>query len=70
MKVGRIVLSPNTLDVALLARDLFGVLRVDVGTWITPISVEDVTEEEVIAARELLVEHGVTVHAPWMGDCT
>ena len=65
MNTFRVVLLPNTVKTALLARDLFGYKRVDVGCEsIAPVSVEGVTEEEADAAEALLAEKGVTLVRP------
>lgn len=56
-----IVISPGSTGVAIHAIDLFGIERVDVGTWTTPVLVKDLSEAEVVFAKEFFKECGQTV---------
>jgi hypothetical protein len=58
----RIALTPGSMGLVSVAIDLFGIDRVDPGTWTTPVYVRDVTADEISAARELLAPQGVVVH--------
>ncbi len=59
--MAKIMLIPGNMHTATLAIDLFGVTRVDPGTWTTPVFVENVSEEEIHVAQELLKKEGITV---------
>lgn len=57
----RIRLMPGTMGVCGLAIDLFGIERVEVGEWTTPVYVTEVTGEEIEAARQLLADRDVNI---------
>lgn len=57
----RIALIPGSMGAVGLAIDLFGLSRIDPGTWPGPVFVNDVQEDELDAATELLAQVGVTV---------
>lgn len=52
---------PGSVWIACVATDLFGAHRVNVGTFADPVYVTNVSESEVAALKELLVEYGVSV---------
>lgn len=51
-------ISPGCMGVLNLAIDLFGIERVDPGSFATPVWVRDLEEEEVEFAREFFAEFG------------
>lgn len=58
----RIAVGPGSMGVAGLALDLFGIERVDPGTWATPVYANRLTTEEVAFAKEFFEgEYGLTV---------
>lgn len=56
MKTIRI--SPGCMGVLNLAIDLFGIERVDPGSFATPVWVRDLEEEDVAFAKEFFAEFG------------
>lgn len=57
----RIGLTPGSMGVAKHAIDLFTLERVEVGTWLSPVWVNNLSEEEVKFAEEYFKECGITV---------
>jgi hypothetical protein len=57
----KISIAPGSMGVAKHAIDLFGMDRVDAGSWNTPVHVADLNEEEVEFAIEYFDECIVTV---------
>lgn len=57
----RIALIPGSMGVCALALDLFGLGRVEPGSWATPVWVRDLDSEEVAFATEFFSEVGVEV---------
>jgi hypothetical protein len=49
------------MGVASQAIDLFGLDRVDAGSWGTPVTVNDLTQEEVDFATEFFDECNITI---------
>jgi len=56
-----IMLSPGSMGVASHAIDLFGLERVNVGGWGTPVWVADLSDDEAEFAREYFTELGISV---------
>ena len=54
----KITIYPGSMAVVSDAIDLFGIDRVDPGSWTTPVWVKGLSEDEVKAARELFSEKG------------
>ncbi len=52
-------ITPGSIGAAWACQVLFGAERVDVGSWLSPIYVNDVKPEEVQPATELLAEQGL-----------
>ncbi len=52
-------ITPGSMSAALLAFDIFGHDRVDVGNFLTPVYVNDVKPEEVESATKLLADKGL-----------
>lgn len=57
----RIALTPGSMGTVGLAIDLFGISRIDPGTWLGPVFVHDVEDDEFAPAAELLAEAGIQV---------
>lgn len=55
------VVFPASMGAATHAVDLFGANRVDVGRWLEPVYVKDVTIDEYEAAKELLGDVGLKI---------
>lgn len=53
----RYKIFPGSMGAAGLACDLFGAGKVDAGSWMTPVYVNDITEEEYNTAKELLADY-------------
>lgn len=56
-----VMLSPGSMGVAAHAIDLFGLERVAVGGWATPVWVEGLSEDEIEFAREYFSELGISI---------
>ncbi len=59
--MANISIAPGDMGVVRLAIDLFGVGRVNPGTWLTPVWVTDLTSDEVSFAKEFFAEYGLRV---------
>jgi hypothetical protein len=49
---------PASMAAAIIGMELFGLSRVDPGSWLEPVRVDDVAEEEYNPVRDLLMEKG------------
>lgn len=56
-----IMLSPGSMGVASRAIDLFGLEKVNVGGWGTPVGVADLSDDETEFAKEYFTELGISV---------
>lgn len=52
---------PGSMGAVITAVDLFGIERVDAGTWPGPVYVNDVREDEFEPAKKLLEERSLTL---------
>ena len=54
--------TPGSMGACALAIDLFGLDRINPGSWLTPVyvQVEGLSASDLRAAEELLVERGLT----------
>ena len=59
--MGRIMLTPGSTGVAKHAIDLFGIERVEVGSWMYPVYVNDLSEEEIEFAEKFFCEYNIRV---------
>ncbi|MBI2449996.1 MAG: hypothetical protein HYV47_00500 [Candidatus Nealsonbacteria bacterium] len=57
----KIMLTPGSMGVAKHAIDLFGIERVEVGAWLNPVRVNDLSEDEIKFAEEFFREYGIAV---------
>ena len=55
-----IVIAPGSTRIAILALDLFGRDRTDVGTWASPVEIRNLTKDEIDFASEFFSLHEVT----------
>lgn len=49
---------PASTAAAIIGMELFGLSRIIPGTWLEPVRVDDVQEDEYKPARDLLMENG------------
>lgn len=61
--VKRYMLTPGCMGTAMLAVQVFGRDKVDAGSWLTPVYVFDITDEDASAGKDLLAEYGVSMDA-------
>ncbi len=57
----KIRIAPGSMGAAAQAIDLFGRDRVIVGEWLQPVHAENLTDDEVAIAKELLEPFDLTV---------
>ncbi|MBI2626313.1 MAG: hypothetical protein HYW69_01830 [Candidatus Nealsonbacteria bacterium] len=57
----RIMIVPGSMGAAKQAIGLFGIERVEIGTWMTPVWVNDLSEDEIVFAEEFFAEYGITI---------
>ena len=54
-------LVPGSMGVAAHAVDLFGAERVNPGSWTTPVWVTNLSDDEVMFAKEFFAEYNISV---------
>ena len=57
----KISIYPGSMGACGLAIDIFGIDRVNPESWATPIYVNDVSQEEIDIAKELLEEYNLNI---------
>lgn len=57
------MLTPGCMSTAVLAVQVFGRDKVDAGSWLTPVYVYDITDEEASAGKDLLSAYGIHMEA-------
>ncbi len=57
----RIMLTPGSMGIVKQAIDLFGIERVEPGHWMSPVWVNDLSEDEIKFAKEFFAELKIEV---------